>query len=102
MNGKYSIKKLCQAAGVSVRTLHYYDEIGLLKPKYRTAKGHRLYSENEVLLLQQIVTLKFIGLSLDQIQKHLHFLRATGLKPFTSNISIKPAMSLRLIQIKSL
>jgi DNA-binding transcriptional MerR regulator len=37
----YTIKKLAQLAGTSVRTLHYYDEIGLLKPEYRSANGYR-------------------------------------------------------------
>lgn len=40
----YSINELCKLTLVSVRTLHYYDEINLLKPSRRTSKGHRLYS----------------------------------------------------------
>jgi DNA-binding transcriptional MerR regulator len=67
MTKYYSIQALCKLTSVSVRTLHYYDEIKLLKPTHRAPNGHRVYSENELLRLQQIVTLKFLGLSLDQI-----------------------------------
>jgi len=72
MKKYYTIKELCRLTSVSVRTLHYYDEIDILKPKHRTAKGHRLYSENELFRLQQIVTLKFVGLTLKQIQHLLN------------------------------
>jgi len=50
----YSVKQLASLAGVSVRTLHLYDEIGLLKPSFRTEAGYRLYEEKELLRLQQI------------------------------------------------
>lgn len=69
MTTYYAINKLCKITQVSVRTLHYYDEINLLKPSHRTAKGHRLYSELDLLKLQQIVTFRFLGFSLSQIQK---------------------------------
>lgn len=69
MSKFYSISALCQLTSVSVRTLHYYDEINILKPKKRTAKGHRYYDENDLMRLQQIVTLKFLGLPLLQIKK---------------------------------
>jgi hypothetical protein len=45
----YSVKKLAKLAGVSVRTLHHYDQIGLLKPSTRTGAGYRLYNEKESL-----------------------------------------------------
>jgi DNA-binding transcriptional MerR regulator len=57
-------------AGISVRTLHHYDRLGLLKP-VRSAAGYRLYSERDFARLQQIVTLKFIGLPLRQIREFL-------------------------------
>jgi DNA-binding transcriptional MerR regulator len=63
----YTIKKLADIAGVSVRTLHYYDEIGLLKPQYRSENGYRYYSEEEVILLQQIMFFRELGFSLDEI-----------------------------------
>lgn len=54
--------------GVTVRTLHHYDRLGLLKPSGYTQAGFRLYSERDLIRLQQIVTLKFIGLSLKEIK----------------------------------
>lgn len=59
---------LAKQTGVSVRTLHYYDEIGLLSPSRRTEAGYRLYGEEDIIRLQQIVSLRQIGFSLDQIQ----------------------------------
>ena len=51
----YSVKELAKLASISVRTLHYYDKIGLLKPAFRSEKGYRYYGRNELLLLQQIL-----------------------------------------------
>ena len=50
---QYSVQQLASLAQISVRTLHYYDHIGLLKPHTRTGAGYRLYSEKELLRLQQ-------------------------------------------------
>lgn len=58
-------------AGVTVRTLHHYDRLGLLKPARRTRAGYRLYGAGDFARLQQIVTLKFIGLPLKQIKNLL-------------------------------
>ena len=55
---RYSVKKLAALAGVSVRTLHLYDQIGLLKPSIRTEKKYRLYGRAEALRLQQILFLQ--------------------------------------------
>lgn len=59
---------LAKQTGVSVRTLHYYDEIGLLSPSHRTKAGYRLYDEKDIIRLQQIVSLRQIGFSLEQIK----------------------------------
>ena len=64
-------REFAARAGVTVRTLHHYDRLGLLRPKRRTAAGYRLYGEEDFARLQQIVTLKFIGLSLKQIRELL-------------------------------
>lgn len=61
-------KELSQLTQVSVRTLHHYDKIGLLKPEVRLSNGYRLYSEKDLLKLQQIIALKFFGFELSQIQ----------------------------------
>lgn len=61
-------KELSQLTHVSVRTLHHYDKIGLLIPSMRLSNGYRLYSEKDLLRLQQIVALKFFGFELAQIK----------------------------------
>ena len=64
----YQANEFAQIAGVTVRTLHHYDRIGLLKPGGYTGAGYRLYRKRDLVRLQQIVTLKFIGFSLSQIK----------------------------------
>ena len=59
---------LARRTGLTVRTLHHYDEIGLLTPSRRTPAGHRLYGEREVRRLQQIASLRQLGLSLEEIR----------------------------------
>ncbi len=51
----YSVGELAKLAGISVRTLHHYDEIGLLSPSERTAAGYRMYSNIDVERLQRIL-----------------------------------------------
>lgn len=67
----YQAREFARKAGVSVRTLHHYDRLGLLKPRARTASGYRLYGAPDFARLQQIVTLKFIGFPLRQIKRLL-------------------------------
>ena len=67
----YRVNEFADRAGVTVRTLHHYDRLGLLKPSSRSGAGYRLYSERDFARLQQIVTLKFIGLPLKQIRELL-------------------------------
>jgi DNA-binding transcriptional MerR regulator len=67
----YQASEFAERAGVTVRTLHHYDRLGLLKPSGRTAAGYRLYGERDFARLQQIITLKFIGFPLNQIRKLL-------------------------------
>lgn len=64
----YRVGEFAEKAGVTVRTLHHYDRLGLLSPAHRTEGGYRLYGERDFARLQQIVTLKFIGLPLKQIK----------------------------------
>ena len=65
---QYSVKKLAKMSGVSARTLHYYDEIGLLTPSRNPHNGYRLYRQGDLLRLQQILFLRELGLSLEEIQ----------------------------------
>lgn len=64
----YLAREFAKRAGVTVRTLHHYDRLGLLKPSRYTEAGYRLYGETDFARLQQIVMLKFIGLSLKEIK----------------------------------
>jgi DNA-binding transcriptional MerR regulator len=65
------IKDAARIAGVSVRTLHHYDEIGLLVPKLRSAAGYRLYDRDDLLRLQQILIGRELGLTLQEIRRSL-------------------------------
>ncbi|HLP10917.1 MAG TPA: MerR family transcriptional regulator [Flavobacteriales bacterium] len=64
---KLSASQLAEIAGVSVRTLHYYDSIGLLKPAERTEANYRFYGEAELLRLQQILLYRELDFSLEKI-----------------------------------
>ncbi|MDQ3061458.1 MAG: MerR family transcriptional regulator [Acidobacteriota bacterium] len=68
----WQTNEFAKAARVTVRTLHYYDRIGLLKPQRYDRNGFRLYGMREFARLQQILTLKFIGFSLNQIKEILN------------------------------
>lgn len=61
------VGELARQTGLTVRTLHHYDEIGLLKPSLHTEAGHRLYAAADVARLQQVVSLRQLGFSLDEI-----------------------------------
>ena len=71
MTMAYTVKKLSKLSGVSIRTLHFYDEIGLLKPAYYGENGYRYYEEKQLLLLQQILFFRELGFELKKIQKLL-------------------------------
>jgi len=68
----YQVREFAELAGVTVRALHHYDRLGLLKPKLRSEAGYRLYSERDLLRLEQVVVLKFLGLPLRSIGKVLN------------------------------
>lgn len=64
----FRAREFAELTGVTVRTLHHYDRLGLLKPSRYSRAGYRLYSESDVARLEQIVALKFIGFSLNEIK----------------------------------
>lgn len=66
------VKEVADLIGVSIRTLHHYDQIGLLTPKETTNSGYRLYSEENLETLQQILFFKELGFSLKEIQKIIY------------------------------
>lgn len=71
MGQAYQVGEVAGLTGVSVRTLHHYDRIGLLRPRQRSAAGYRLYGEHDLLRLQQILTLRYLGFPLKHIAELL-------------------------------
>ncbi len=69
--GALKVGELARRTGLTVRTLHHYDAIGLLRPSARTASGHRLYTPDDVVRLQQVLSLREIGFSLEEIREYL-------------------------------
>jgi DNA-binding transcriptional MerR regulator len=67
----YSTGRFARRAAVSVRTLRFYDRAGVLTPSERTEAGYRMYTDADVPRLQQVLALKFLGLSLDEIKRCL-------------------------------
>ena len=67
----WKVGELARWTGITVRTLHYYDEIGLLRPSRTTEAGYRLYTEGDVIRLQQIKSLRNMGFSLEEVKKLL-------------------------------
>lgn len=63
---RYKVGQLAAATGLTVRTLHHYDHVGLVRPSLRTEAGHRLYEECDVQRLYQVLALRQLGLSLDE------------------------------------
>jgi len=62
-----TVGELSRLAGITVRALHHYDEIGLVRPSQRTAAGYRLYDDRDVLRLQQVLVFRELGIPLDEI-----------------------------------
>jgi DNA-binding transcriptional MerR regulator len=68
MEREWKIGELARQTGLTVRTLHHYDRIGLLSPSKATESGHRLYVERDVRKLQQVMMLKELGFPLEEIK----------------------------------
>ncbi|MFE5317650.1 MerR family transcriptional regulator [Paenibacillus sp. NPDC056579] len=71
MDRQWKVGELAKLTGLTVRTLRFYDQIGLFSPSDQTESGHRLYNESDLSRLQQIVSLKELGLSLDEVKSVL-------------------------------
>ncbi|MFZ4773292.1 MAG: MerR family transcriptional regulator [Chlamydiia bacterium] len=74
----YTVKEVATLSGVTVKALHLYDTLGILKPAYYGENGYRYYEEKELILLQQILFYKELGVTLKEIQK---LLRKKGYDP---------------------
>jgi DNA-binding transcriptional MerR regulator len=62
------VGELARRTGLTIRTLHHYDEIGLLKPSLHTESGHRLYTAEDIARLQQVLSLRQLGFALEEIR----------------------------------
>lgn len=71
MKRYWKVGDLSKITGLTVRTLRFYDQIGLFPPSGQTESGHRLYDESDLSRLQQIMSLRELGLSLDEIKSAL-------------------------------
>lgn len=82
MSFRMQIGELSERAGVSHRTIHYYERLGLVKPAEREGAGYRYYDETALKRLEKIAALKRLGLSLDEIAAviDLYFEDATGIR----------------------
>jgi DNA-binding transcriptional MerR regulator len=95
----YTINQLASMAGVSVRTLHYYDQIGLLKPSSVSANGYRLYEIEALLRLQQILFYREMEMKLEQIRA---ILDRTDFDVLTALSAHKNALQARAERLKRL
>lgn len=86
---KTSLKvgQLARLTGISVRTLHHYDEIGLLSPSMRSESGHRLYSADDLMRMQQIMSLRSLAFSLEEISAFLNAPDSSPLKVLELHLS---------------
>src|SRR5579864_8327632 len=62
------VGELARRTGLTIRTLHHYDAIGLVRPSLRTESGHRLYTAADVARLQQVLSLRQLGFSLEEVR----------------------------------
>ncbi|HEY4940484.1 MAG TPA: MerR family transcriptional regulator [Rhizomicrobium sp.] len=98
---QYTVSQMAQLSGVSVRALHHYDEIGLLKPAHLGANGYRYYGREELLRLQQILFHRELGLGLEQIRALLDdatFDRLAALKAHRGKLESESARFGHLIR----
>src|SRR3954469_1501086 len=97
----YTVKQVAAMSGVSVRTLHFYDESGLLKPAYSKANGYRFYEEPQLLMLQQILFYRELGFELKRIKEILSqrkFEKASALKSHRQVLEKNVARTRTLIE----
>ena len=98
---RYTISQLASYAGVSTRTLRYYDQIGLLSPAAREQNTYRTYRESELLRLQQILFFRELSFDLESIKAILQnpdFDLPTALEQHRRNLELKARQTLELIQ----
>jgi len=91
-NKKFSIGEFSERTGIPIPTLHYYDEIGILQPEKNPSSGHRIYNHQDIITLQKIISLKFLGYSLDKV--------TTLLNESSFNMDLNESLSLHLYALE--
>jgi DNA-binding transcriptional MerR regulator len=97
----YTVRQVAAMSGVTVRTLHFYDETSLLKPAYTKANGRRIYEEAQLLMLQQILFYRELGFELKRIKRILgqaKFRKAAALRSHRKVLERNDARTRRLIE----
>jgi DNA-binding transcriptional MerR regulator len=92
----YTVSQVAELAGISVRTLHHYDQIGLLPPSRRSEAGYRLYGKSELLRLQQILLFRELEMPLAEIQARID---APDFDPLVSLLQHRQALERRQGQL---
>ena len=95
----YTVKQVAEMSGVSVRTLHFYDEVELLKPAHTGQNGYRFYEEPQLLTLQQILFYRELGFELREIRQ---LLDRPDFQRLTALLSHREAMEQRLARTRRL
>lgn len=93
---EYTISQLAKLAGISTRTLRYYDEINLLKPKRINSSGYRIYGQEEVDRLQQILFFRELGVSIETILSIMNDPNFDSLKALESHLALLMKKRFRL------
>ncbi len=96
---RYSIKELAKIFSVSIRTLHWYDEIGLLKPASYQESGYRIYEEPQLLLFQQILFFRELGFKIKEIKE---LLASTECEKITALSTKKESLEVTVKRLKNL
>ena len=88
--GYMTVGEVAKKIGVTVRTLQYYDKEGLLSPSAESEGGRRLYTDKDLVILHQIISLKSLGFSLNDIKHHLISLETPALQVYFSKLGENP------------
>jgi len=97
----YTVKQVADLSGVSVRTLHYYDEIGLLRPGATGENGYRYYGRDELLLLQQILFFRELKFPLEEVRRIMSapgFDKVAALRAHRRKLEIEARKYRRLVE----
>jgi MerR family transcriptional regulator, thiopeptide resistance regulator len=95
----YTVNQLAKLAGVTIRTLHHYDEIGLLRPSYQKENGYRYYEEKELIKLQQILFFRELEFPLEDIKKMMTASDFDAAKALTDQKHLLTLKKIRLERI---